>query len=153
MLALHLHEGINYAAGCIMQKPFRTAALDYQGCGCCSYAELNPGVHAAILVAIAAHRTGDIRRCYQVALQAILALTSETSNFGAFQLNLNVIQAISCGALGPTYTWRQLAPFVASMRTAGKRLRRWMVPVVWDAVVRRQLEEHVEPDVEDLHNM
>lgn len=119
----------------------------------CRYVELNPGVRGATQVALAAWQTGNIRRCYQVALQAILALTPESSNFGAFKLNLFVSRAISCGALGPTYTWRQVAAFVASTRSAGKRLKRWMVPVVWDALIRRQLDKHVEPDVEDFLNM
>lgn len=104
-------------------------------------AELIPGPRGAAMLAGASHETGDIKRCYQIALRALHALGPGSSSFGAFTLSLHVISSIRAGALGPSWSWSQVAPFVANVRTAGMHLKRWMVPALWDDQVKEELEE------------
>lgn len=103
---------------------------------------LKPGPKGAGLVASAAHDSGDLKRCYQVALQAVHALPPDSSSFVACALNMYLISAIRGGALGPTWSWSQLQPFVANIRTAGRRLKRWMVPVVWEKMMQDNLKTY-----------
>lgn len=93
------------------------------------------------MVAAAAHDCGDANKCYRVAVPAVHALAPGSSSFLAFQLNMVVIKALQCGALGPTWSCRQVAPFVINARAAGERLRRWMMPVIWDESVGNNLYE------------
>lgn len=102
----------------------------------CRYTELAPGPRGAWTVARAAHDAGDFRKCYQVAIRAIHALGQESSSFYSYMLNRIATNSLECGALGPTWSWSQVAPFVANMRTAGKRLKRWMVPAFWEKIVK-----------------
>lgn len=108
----------------------------------CRYANVDPGILGALKVANAAYETGDVKKCYQVALRAVHGLTPESSNFVAFHLLLHVIKSICCGALGPTWTWSQVAPFVAELRTTGERLKRWMPSIMWENTVMGHLETY-----------
>lgn len=93
-------------------------------------------------MAMAAYDAGDVRGCYQAALRAIYALQPEDSVFTAVQLNFFAVQATTRGALGPTWRWGQLAPFVTNARSLAPRLRRWMPPAAYDAWFKDKLQEY-----------
>jgi ribonuclease HI len=81
------------------------------------------------------------RAGYAAALRAVAAARRERSFYVLFSASDYAIECVQHGALGLTWRWSQVEPFLDNMEEALPHLKRWMPP----ARLQRWIEGYVAP--------
>jgi hypothetical protein len=78
---------------------------------------------------------GNPRVAYSAALRAVAAARRERSFFMLFNVSKMAADCVQHGALGPTWRWSQLAPFLDNIEEAVPHLKRWMPPARLEQII------------------
>jgi hypothetical protein len=98
------------------------------------------------------------RAAYAAALRAVAAARRERSFQRLFNASRLAYTCILHGALGPTWRWSQLAPFLDNMEEALPHLKRWVPPLLLEPMYegwvspRRELRLDSQPDRSELYS-
>jgi hypothetical protein len=77
------------------------------------------------------------RAAYAATLRAVAAARRERSFYRLFTASKLAGGCVQHAALGPTWRWSQLAPFLDNMEEALPHLKRWMPPAHLEQLVER----------------
>jgi hypothetical protein len=97
--------------------------------------ELEPSSASYFTLARAERDACNPRAAYAAALRAVAAARREHSFNLLLYASKLALDCIMCGALGPTWRWRQAAPFVDNMEEALPHLKRWMPPATLELMI------------------
>ena len=103
--------------------------------------ELEPSSNSYYTLALAELDAGNPRAAYTAALRAVAAARRERSFYRLFIASNVAGSCVMYGALGPTWRWSQVAPFLDNMEEALPHLKRWAPP----ASLERWIERSVAP--------
>jgi hypothetical protein len=111
---------------CLTRNPCRPHVL------CCRMVELDSTSSSYAKLAAVEFDAGNPRAAYAPALRAVAAARRERSFVALFSASNIAGGCVQHGALGATYRWGQLAPFLDNMEEALPHLKRWMPPATLD---------------------
>jgi hypothetical protein len=97
--------------------------------------ELDPSSGSYYKLALAENDACNPRAAYAAALRAVAAARRERSFDLLFTASNMAGASVQHGALGPTWRWSQLAPFLDNMEEALPHLQRWVPPDTMELMI------------------